>query len=66
MIHYKETPFGFEYGAANVERCCSDNKKGWVVIRVRSPKKEIDIYITKTGKIRIHGGKGEFFEEGRK
>jgi hypothetical protein len=52
-IHYKETAFGFEFGAASVCRCCSDEKKGWVVFEVKTPKGAIDIYVTKTGKVSI-------------
>jgi hypothetical protein len=52
-IHYKETAFGFEFGAASVCRCCSDDKKGWVVIEVKTPRGAVDIYVTKTGKVSI-------------
>ena len=53
-IHYKETDYGFEYGAAEVIRVASDEKKGWVVVEVQSPKSNIRIYVTKTGKIRLY------------
>ena len=53
-IHFAETKFGFDYGAAQVTRCMSDEKKGWVVIRVQTPKQDVQIYVTKTGKIRVH------------
>lgn len=60
MIHYAETTYGFDYGAAKVERCFSDEKKGWVTLRVITPKHSIgiQIYVTKTGKVRIHDGFG--------
>jgi hypothetical protein len=32
----------------------SDEKKGWVVLGITTPKQDIQVYVTKTGKIRIH------------
>jgi hypothetical protein len=52
-IHYLETPYGFEYGSVRVERTCSDDKKGWVVLNVVSQKKNLQVYVTKTGKMRL-------------
>lgn len=57
--HYKETKCGFEWGAANVSRCCSDAKKGRVILSVQTAKNTIEVYITKTGKIRVFSPKGE-------
>jgi hypothetical protein len=54
MVHYKETEYGFEYGSLSVERWISDDKKGWVILGVKSSKTEIQIYATKTGKIRVY------------
>jgi len=53
-MHYKETKYGFEYGSANVQRLVSDDSKGWVTIGIATPKNEIQVYVTKTGKIRVH------------
>lgn len=56
MMHYKETPYGFEYGAVTIEREISDEKQGWVQIGVRSkqlPCYNIHLYITKTGRIKV-------------
>lgn len=61
-INYKEIPYGFEFGAAIVTRLFSDEKKGWVTIEVKTKKTDLQIYITKTGKIRVHG-KGEWLPE---
>ena len=58
-IHYKETEFGFEYGAADVTRIHSDEKTGAVWIGVRSPKRELQVYVTKTGKVRVFSDVGE-------
>lgn len=67
-IHYKPTQYGFEYGSAKIERLFSDEKRGYVTISVETPKykqggKEhsaIQIYITKTGKVRIFSSNGEW------
>ena len=59
MIHFKETAWGFEFGVAKVNRLISDEKKGWVIIGLKTPKYKngIEIYVTKTGKVRIfHAG----------
>jgi hypothetical protein len=53
-MHYKETEYGFEWGAAKIERCFSDDKKGWVTLLLKTPKDELQIYVTKTGKVRVH------------
>ena len=63
VTHYEETAYGFEFGSAIVSRQISD-KKGWVVLGLETPKypagKEIQIYVTKTGKVRIHDSRGEW------
>lgn len=53
-IHYSETQYGFDYGSAKVTRTVSDDAKGWVVLRVTTPKEDLQVYVTKTGKIRVH------------
>ena len=53
-IPFELTQYGFTYGAADVKRICSDDKKGWVVIGIETPRQNIQIYVTKTGKIRVH------------
>ena len=61
-MHYKETKYGFEYGAAKVERIFSDEKKGFVTLGIKTPKHKhgLQIYVTKTGKVRIHSDGGEW------
>jgi hypothetical protein len=59
-MHYQETEYGFEYGAAKITRMCSDDNKGWITLGIETPKKILQIYITKTGKIRIHDSNGEW------
>jgi len=54
-IRSELTQYGFNWGAASVERMMNDVGKGWVYIAVNSPKQEqsVRIYVTKTGKIRV-------------
>ena len=54
MIRYEETDYGFNYGAAEITRCWSDELKGWVILQLDTPKEKLQIYVTKTGKVRIH------------
>lgn len=51
------TPFGFDWGSAKVERWFKH--KDSVTVGIRTPKDEIQIYITKTGKVRVWNKKGE-------
>lgn len=61
MVPFKETQYGFKYGAVEVTRCCSDEEKGWVVLQLSTPKiKDIQLYVTKTGKIRLSDKGGEW------
>ncbi len=55
QVHYKETKYGFEYGAAEITRFHSDPKDGWVMIGIKTPKlkQAMQIYVTKTGKVRV-------------
>ena len=57
-MHYRETEYGFEWGSAKITRGFSDEKMGWVTLRIETPKEDIQIYITKTGKVRMHGKDG--------
>ena len=68
-MHYKETQYGFEWGAAKVERMISDEKKGWIVIGLETPKHRnhgITVYVTKTGKVRIISGTAEWMPAAKK
>jgi hypothetical protein len=49
--HFAWTRYGFEYGAARVERACSG--KGYVVLRIETPRQIVDITVTPTGLIRL-------------
>lgn len=63
-IHYQETRYGFAWGAAKIERCFSDEKKGWVTLLLETPKHTIQLYVTKTGKVRISDASGEWARKG--
>ena len=65
-IHFSETQYGFNYGDAKVERLVSDEKKGYVILGLetsrhkRAKQSGIDIYVTRTGKVRIYSDGGEW------
>jgi len=65
-IHYKETEFGFEYGDAEIRRLFSDEEDGCVTIGISSSKRKhtehdcFQIYVTKTGEIRVFTKEGEW------
>ncbi len=52
------TEYGFTWGAAEVARLFSDDRKGWVTIGIKTPNGEIQVYVSKTGKIRVHDKTG--------
>jgi hypothetical protein len=53
-VNFKQKDYGFEWGSIDVQRQCSDEEKGWVSLGVKSPKADVQIYATKTGKVRIY------------
>jgi hypothetical protein len=57
MIHFADIPYGFEFGSAKVIRQMSDEKKGWVMMDVKTSRADIQIYVTKTGKVRLFNNK---------
>ena len=61
-IHYSETQYGFDWGAAKITRCFSDSKKGWVTLLIETQKHTIQIHVTKTGKVRISDATGEWLK----
>ena len=64
-MHYQETKYGFEYGAADVMRLHSDDATGWVTVGLKTRKDELQLYVTKTGKIRVYSQRdGELFPKG--
>ena len=69
-MHYAETKYGFQWGAADISRCFSDKKRGWVTLLLATPKHRdgngLQIYVTKTGKVRIHDRNGEWMPPANK
>lgn len=57
----EDTQYGFKYGSVTVERACSDEAKGWVylIIKTKKPTMGIQVYVTKTGKVRVYRGQRE-------
>lgn len=53
MIKTTLTQTGFTFGAMEVSRYCCDDKKGWVVVGLITPKSKLQVYVTKSGKIRV-------------
>ena len=52
-IPFQHTQYGFTYGAAWIERTFSNKKDGSVTLTLKTPKGDLQIYVTKTGKVRI-------------
>ena len=54
-VRREVTEYGFQFGAALVERCAAVGR-GAVVVTVTTPKGKLDVYVTKTGKMRVFFG----------
>ena len=52
-MEYNEDQYGFTWGPLTLHRICHDEKKGWCVLEANSKKHTVQIYCTKTGKIRV-------------
>ena len=57
MSNIQRTSFGFDWSCAKIECLASDEKKGWVYLGVTTPRDSIEVYITKSGKIRVYNTK---------
>ena len=53
-MHYREIKYGFEWGSAKITRVFSDKKAGWVTLRIETPKEDFQIYIAKSGKVKMY------------
>lgn len=64
--HFRQTDYGFEFGAAIVTRACS-MPYGTVIVSITTPRLKIglDIYVTKTGKVRVFGETTEWKPESK-
>lgn len=65
LMNGKTTQYGFTWGPVKVERACSDEKKGWVALLVKTKKHPhgIQVYVTKSGKVRVYSGTVEWLPE---
>lgn len=54
MISFKQTDFGFQWGGLEIIRLFSDQKRGWVTIGIKTDHHDIQVYVTKTGKVAIN------------
>ena len=61
MIRRERTEHGFKFGAAEVTCICADEAKGWAIIGLKTPKFDLQIYTTKTGKVRIFNSGREVY-----
>ena len=59
-MHYNETRFGFEWGAARVSRAMCDARQGWVVIDLETPRQILQIFVSRAGRVRISDSRGEW------
>jgi hypothetical protein len=62
MISCRYTEYGFEWGPAEIQRGAADDKKGWVVLLLKTAKHPggLQLYVTKSGKVRVHCKNGEW------
>ena len=58
VIKFMESLWGFHWGSVTIERLFSSEKKGWVTLGISTPKAQLQVYVTKTGKVRIHDQSG--------
>ena len=63
-IPFAETKCGFQWGGGTITRACSIERDGSVVLTLETKRTSMDIYVTRTGKVRVftHDG-GEWREE---
>ncbi len=60
MSEPKRTPHGFTFGAADVTCLFSDDRKQTSTVGIRTPKVDLQVYVTKTGIVHIHDKNGEW------
>ena len=62
MNRLTNTQYGFEWGPVEISRAMSDEQKGWVIFLVKTKKypNGIQVYVTKTGKVRVNCDAGEW------
>lgn len=52
-IRLERTEHGLIFGPAEVSAMTSDAKGGWVCLSLNTPKQSLQIYVTRTGKVRV-------------
>lgn len=64
-MKFYQTDYGFEWWPVKVERLMRDDKKGWVILGLTTQKNTgcMQIYVTKTGKVRIYGCSSEWVQK---
>jgi len=60
--HYAETRYGFQWGSATVKRIAYIAERTTVVIGIKTPRADIQVYVTRTGKVRVFRGNRELKE----
>lgn len=55
----KTLAFGFQYGAAQIERMHFHELTGAVTLSVKTPRGDWQIYVTRTGMLRVFNHKHE-------
>lgn len=55
---FRSKDYGFKWGDAEVTRLGSGDP-GWVVIEIKSQRRALQVYVTRTGKMRLFAGKTE-------
>ena len=58
-IPFENQQYGFRWGAATVTRLFSEKRHGWIIIEIRTPKCDWQVYVTRTGKVRVFARDGE-------
>ena len=59
-MEVKYIKHGMEWGSSKMTFLFDDDNKQWVTWGLRTPKNSLQIYVTKTGKVRIHDKRGEW------
>ena len=52
-IPFAETKHGFQWGGGKISRACSIERDGSVFLTLETKRTSLDIYVTRTGKVRV-------------
>jgi hypothetical protein len=66
IMNFAHTKYGFAWGGLTIERLASDDKTGWVVIALNTDKAKLQIYVSKSGIVRISENGAVVYEKKRK